>query len=424
MTTHDYRADSDMTMSLSFYVFDNLRSQQDREGGHVYRYDTPPEASALYQFIRTEHPNWMVALGASINGTSEIDLVQRINGADCLINDYKQLDTWKDNPDVLRAIQETATRLKIDWQMDRSILDSPILIPYASSEQPLNPYMEDRSLRPSNPNKPVTAIQEAFVEGEGWLSPNELRRASKTYEQEHHRCPKVSKVNVAYKTAHGRGGYVDITPSDFQHMKATYLEAIQEKEASKESGQDIKAENTRAESPEPVATEKPTFDYHPSYGGTEKVELSIDAYAEDTNLYVGLISVDADGNREPFTDATVNVSWLPYLEAAIDTNNNGLEMTDFLKENGLAEFTGHTLPSGFCAYPVFRFNEAALEKADPHYFREYQRLCGVEPKEIAADAKKDQSLDALKHQAKERAAEKNAEHPKPSNSRKLPEMER
>lgn len=40
MTGYDYRTKSEAKDEVSFYVFDNLRSQLDHEGGSVYRYGT------------------------------------------------------------------------------------------------------------------------------------------------------------------------------------------------------------------------------------------------------------------------------------------------------------------------------------------------------------------------------------------------
>lgn len=113
------------------------------------------------------------------------------------------------------------------------------------------------------------------------------------------------------------------------------------------------------------------------YSDTYQVIPYLSTYQTCPNLYMGLMSYDTDfGGMDHFTDVTVNLRKLPYLHAAIDINNNGAQMLDFLQKNAFGELTGRQIPSGYCVFPVFKFNEDKLRQIDPAGFAEYAKLHG------------------------------------------------
>lgn len=131
-----------------------------------------------------------------------------------------------------------------------------------------------------------------------------------------------------------------------------------------------------------------TLDYTSPWGGTEKVVPKLNMYLENNNLYVGFDYYDTDfENWLPYNDVTVNVGALPYLESAIDTNNNGQGILNFLIENGFGELTGAAIPSGFCVFPVFKFNEEKLKEIDSVEFEEYAKAHGREISKPSLDEK-------------------------------------
>lgn len=99
-----------------------------------------------------------------------------------------------------------------------------------------------------------------------------------------------------------------------------------------------------------------------AWGSNHKITLNLDHYAENGNLYVGLVCWD-EGFPEPWSDLTVNLS-VPCRKncAFIDTNNNGEQIIDWLIENGLGMETGNVRISGWCAYPQFEFDMDAVNK--------------------------------------------------------------
>jgi len=126
-------------------------------------------------------------------------------------------------------------------------------------------------------------------------------------------------------------------------------------------------------------TEHKGYIYTDSYGDDNTLYPKLNFYLSDNNIYLGFDYYDPELDAiEPYCDATVNIDALPYLEACIDTNNNGQKMVDFLVKNGFGEPTGHMVPSGFCVYPVFRFHESKLREIDPDTFAAYAKVHGMD----------------------------------------------
>lgn len=87
-----------------------------------------------------------------------------------------------------------------------------------------------------------------------------------------------------------------------------------------------------------------------------KVDIKKSAYANNDNLAIELIEDDGS----PFAMLTVNIHKLPYGYAYLDTNNCPW-VVDFVEGNNLGEFAGTYGVSGFCVYPLFKFNEEVIE---------------------------------------------------------------
>ena len=74
-------------------------------------------------------------------------------------------------------------------------------------------------------------------------------------------------------------------------------------------------------------------------------------YAYGDNLFMQLW---VEG--EPYATLTVNLpETLPYNEAYVDVNNFP-EAEDFIKRNKIGTFTGRFGASGFCKYPLYKFD--------------------------------------------------------------------
>lgn len=98
---------------------------------------------------------------------------------------------------------------------------------------------------------------------------------------------------------------------------------------------------------------------------------------QDNTLFLGLRYYDEEeGQTDFFGSITVNTDTLPYLHSTIDTDKNGEKILDFLEKNGFGRRTNHEISSGFCRYPVFCFNEEAIQKHAPQVLSDYAKSHG------------------------------------------------
>lgn len=98
------------------------------------------------------------------------------------------------------------------------------------------------------------------------------------------------------------------------------------------------------------------------WGTTYNVLLRVDRYYKGKQLYIGLF----DPNEGPVADVTVSLygqmfSPLKENEQYVDTNNSP-DMGGWLERNKIAKFTGLYGFSGYCAYPLYRFDMDMLKK--------------------------------------------------------------
>ena len=98
------------------------------------------------------------------------------------------------------------------------------------------------------------------------------------------------------------------------------------------------------------------------YGKNHPITFNLANYVENGNLYVGMIT-NEEGWPEPWSNLTVNLS-VPCKPncAFIDSNNNGVEIINWLLENNLGNLTGREMTSGWCRYLEFEFNMEELMK--------------------------------------------------------------
>ena len=100
---------------------------------------------------------------------------------------------------------------------------------------------------------------------------------------------------------------------------------------------------------------KAKYDYV-KYGRSHPMFLEAAMYGENRNLAIKMYSNDA-GYMEPWSTLTVNLSVkLPPDCAYIDTNNNGDEVIDWIIKNKLGTPTGEVRRSGYCVYPMVKFD--------------------------------------------------------------------
>ena len=101
------------------------------------------------------------------------------------------------------------------------------------------------------------------------------------------------------------------------------------------------------------------------YGKKYHIILQKDAYVNNGTLAVSMLECTPKGKvKDYFGTLTVNlVNQEPSNkdEQYIDTNNNGNEIIQWLKDNKIAEEVGIYGYSGYCGYPLFKFTKEALD---------------------------------------------------------------
>lgn len=120
------------------------------------------------------------------------------------------------------------------------------------------------------------------------------------------------------------------------------------------------------------------FVYTDNYGDDNNVSIRLDMYRENDNLFIGLEEHDEEFDFwSSYCNVTVNIAVLPFLESTIESTLGGQEKINFLVQNGFGELAGYSLKSGFCTYPVFRFNADKLKETDSEFFEKYAKAHGV-----------------------------------------------
>lgn len=133
------------------------------------------------------------------------------------------------------------------------------------------------------------------------------------------------------------------------------------------------------ESDEDETAETKEMIYHACYGDERITSIIVSSYC----YCPGEIAIElnwrgeSDGAEEYFSTLTVCLGEDRRFSepgfAYVDTNNMpGAEQ--FIKENGLGEPTGAWTRSGFCTYPLYKFNIDELKKhVRPEYMDEFEK---------------------------------------------------
>lgn len=242
---------------LSFYVFDNLRFQQDGSQFSIQRFDKLDDALVAFSQLPKEYTS---ALGGSLTGgkfgVGELDFVHRRNGQPVQVNDFKFSERWN-NPLVHRAVEKIDARLGVEYESDVRTFGKTVLVPLQSLEQQhLDSYFMDKYLRPtpgaehetaqkygdpsmyaaSHPahwEHLLTSVNEVFLgEGLGWFKADKFfKQLNKIDEFQSSKRLKVMKLNINYVDLNGRTGQADIDPAQFALMKTQTIERTAQRPA-------------------------------------------------------------------------------------------------------------------------------------------------------------------------------------------------
>lgn len=224
-----------------YYVFIKDDAPASPKEAAFYRYDTVQEASALFNFIQTEHPDLNISLGIHKDFTRRADIIERTGGVTALSDQYQYTNPWKGDKSVGLAAKEASRRVGAAWRMDRELVGTPILIPNERSTGFLPEYFDGKSLCPEVLGQPQTSIQEAFVQGLGWMSLDGLKAVAKHRGYGNPEIPAVSHYLVAYRVdGNGSKGTVSISPAEYKTLEERYLAQLERRTPQKDG--DIQAD--------------------------------------------------------------------------------------------------------------------------------------------------------------------------------------
>lgn len=211
----------------TYYVVDELPRM-----ANLYRFDTPEEAIAKYRELpETNHS----AIGASIGGKSEYDLIHRGDGDRAiLIMDhlYSKNPVWRESKEFQNALDLIIAELRVEHQYDHTVFgrnySSAAIELERYRDDHLDPYFKDKVLQLSEPSPDkdpnrLSGINEVFVFGKGWMNTEDFLRlldnSRPQFIGDARKTVYVDSMNVQYKAADGRTGQADIHPREFKLLR-------------------------------------------------------------------------------------------------------------------------------------------------------------------------------------------------------------
>lgn len=125
-------------------------------------------------------------------------------------------------------------------------------------------------------------------------------------------------------------------------------------------------------------------------GGCIEVQLTLATYADNDNLYVGLICPceTVEDGWEPFTDLTINQFSLPPFHAYVDNRDYNKGAHEFLIRYGIA-VPNTELPE-WNGFKLFSFNRKRLQELAPEYYKVIAGKLPPDMRELETVAYKEQ----------------------------------
>lgn len=203
-----------MEHTYSFYVVDNLRFMQDDQPFIITSGMTMDAAIEWYKALPDTQTK---ALGATIDEIKSLDLVHcrpagpNEDSQNLLVADYLRIPEWKNNS--LIAVN-TVNILKEQLCISLMFSDSRI-IPLPENER-ADPYFDDKYLMTRRHGDYMSAVNQIYVVGHGWLGPREFHAAFDNAGFRSPYYPNITAYNVNYYIpGHSQTGQADITPHNF-----------------------------------------------------------------------------------------------------------------------------------------------------------------------------------------------------------------
>jgi len=226
MPLHDFRTKPDT--EWTFYVVDHLPTMD-----NIYRYDSAQEAIQKYSELPD---NLRCAIGSSLNSRFEIDHIHKIDGNAVLIRDMycTTNSVWRDSPEVNAAVALMKEQLRVRYELDSTLFGydrGSVAIPLSEHAGPNN-YFNNKHLDPKVPDRPLSGINEVYVEGSGWVDILSFldNQENRTWSRESgYPVPFVNTLNIRYADSHDYQGQADVTPAEYKVLRDEYVKARERK---------------------------------------------------------------------------------------------------------------------------------------------------------------------------------------------------
>lgn len=166
MSLHDNRTKPDT--QWTYYVVDHRPTM-----GNIYRYDTPEEAIQCYRALP---PDLQSAIGSSIGGVHELDLIhRRSNNTPVFLKDASRIEPglWRESQEAQAALDFMLSELHVEHELNSQIfgghLPSVIVDLDRHQDDTIDNYFQNSILFPDKPREYRSAIVEVFSQGHGWV---------------------------------------------------------------------------------------------------------------------------------------------------------------------------------------------------------------------------------------------------------------
>lgn len=248
MQDHDFTSRSNSGKPY-YYVFIKGDTPVGQAESRFFRFDTAPEAAALYRFLEADQPELDFSLGVHRDYTRRADIIERIGDANVLSDSVGATSPWKDDPSVAKDAADLALRLGATWKLDRELVGRPILVPNEREWSVEPPFLQGKALRPDVPEDPKSSIREASVRGLGWMSLEALGSLARCYDGGSFRKPPmVGELLVDYRGIGGKGcGSVAMTPGDYRLLEKRHLALQQGRDAAQPAPPDRPLDDLKQE---------------------------------------------------------------------------------------------------------------------------------------------------------------------------------
>lgn len=173
MSLHDFRTKPES--QWTYYVIDHLPTAD-----NIFRYDTPEAAIACYKLL---DPSLHSAIGSSIGGVHEIDLIhRRSNNKPVYLKDSERIEPglWRDSPEARDALAYMLDELNVTHELNSQIfgghLPSVLVDLDRNPDKTIDRYYENSILFSDRPRQYTSAVAEVYAQNHGWVKTDAFLR--------------------------------------------------------------------------------------------------------------------------------------------------------------------------------------------------------------------------------------------------------